>query len=199
MLSIGPSGTNSENCIKIYKSPFKGMRLKILSAAASVFKSFKIEAEANCAADNISNAFPCFYIFVQISFHQIIISCRLWQVPYFWAGIKAYDLVAGRQTLKSSYILSKAKALELFPMLNRDKLKAALVYYDGKITVNSLWPSDAIWQHRSGSTLDQVMACCLTAPSHYLAQCWLIINEVLWNSPKGNLTGIALSIDIYPW
>ena len=33
---------------------------------------------------------------------------------------------------------------------------------------NSLRPSDAIWRHRFGSTLAQVMACCLTAPSHYL-------------------------------
>ena len=40
--------------------------------------------------------------------------------------------------------------------------------------VNSLRPSDTIWRHRSGSTLSQVMACCLTAPSHYLNQCWLI-------------------------
>ena len=36
---------------------------------------------------------------------------------------------------------------------------------------NTLRPSDAIWRHRSGSTLAQVMACCLTAPSHYLNQC----------------------------
>ena len=35
--------------------------------------------------------------------------------------------------------------------------------------LNSLWPSDIMWRHRSGSTLAQVMACCLTAPSHYLA------------------------------
>ena len=35
---------------------------------------------------------------------------------------------------------------------------------------SSLWPSDAKWQHRSKSSLAQVMgqmACCLTAPSHY--------------------------------
>ena len=38
--------------------------------------------------------------------------------------------------------------------------------------VNSLWPRDTIWRHRSGSALAQVMACCLTAPSHYLNQCW---------------------------
>ena len=42
--------------------------------------------------------------------------------------------------------------------------------------LNSLRPSDTIWRHRSGSTLAQVMACCLTAPSHYLNQCWLIIS-----------------------
>ena len=38
---------------------------------------------------------------------------------------------------------------------------------------NWLRPSDAIWRQRSGSTLDQIMACCLMAPSHYLNQCWL--------------------------
>ena len=34
--------------------------------------------------------------------------------------------------------------------------------------LNSLWPRDAIWLHRLGSPLVQVMACCLTTPSHYL-------------------------------
>ena len=41
-----------------------------------------------------------------------------------------------------------------------------------------LWPNDAIWRHRSVSTLAQVMACCLMAPSHYLNPCWLSIGEV---------------------
>ena len=50
--------------------------------------------------------------------------------------------------------------------------------------LNSLWPSDTIWRQRSGSTLAQVMACCLTAPSHYLNQCWLIISEVQWQFHK---------------
>ena len=54
--------------------------------------------------------------------------------------------------------------------------------------INSLWSSEAIWRHRSGSTLAQIMACCLTVPSHYLNQCWLIINEVQWQSPAGNFT-----------
>ena len=55
--------------------------------------------------------------------------------------------------------------------------------------IHSLWPSDTIFWHRSGSTWVQVMACCLTAPSHYLNQCWLIISKALWHSSEGNFTG----------
>ena len=46
------------------------------------------------------------------------------------------------------------------------------------LNVNLLWPNDAIWWHRFGSTMAQVMAWCLTAPSHHLNQCWLIITAV---------------------
>ena len=59
--------------------------------------------------------------------------------------------------------------------------KSCLVVY------NSLKPSDKIWRHRCGSTLAPVMACCLTAPSHYLSQCWLIISKVHCHSSEGNL------------
>ena len=46
-------------------------------------------------------------------------------------------------------------------------------------------PGDAIRQQGTGSTLAQVMACCLMAPSHYLNQCWLNISKFLWHSLKG--------------
>lgn len=55
-----------------------------------------------------------------------------WQAPYFWAGTKAYDLLAGSQGLEGSYYLSRTKALEAFPLLKKDSLKGALVYYDGQ-------------------------------------------------------------------
>ena len=54
--------------------------------------------------------------------------------------------------------------------------------------VNSLWPNDAICRHRSGSTLAQVMACCLTAPTHYLNKCWLIISKTQLHSSDGKFT-----------
>ena len=45
-----------------------------------------------------------------------------------------------------------------------------------------------IWQHRSGSTLAQIMVCCLTALHHYLNQSWLFISKVQWHSCEGNFT-----------
>ena len=48
-----------------------------------------------------------------------------------------------------------------------------------------LAPSDAIWRQRYGSTLVQVMACCLRVPSHYVKQYWLINTKVFWHSSEG--------------
>ena len=71
-------------------------------------------------------------------------------------------------------------------------IESSLVQLNGIIKYlsqfNSLGPSDAIWRHKSLSTLALVMAWCLTAQSHYLNQCWVMIGEVLWHSPDSNLT-----------
>ena len=40
-----------------------------------------------------------------------------------------------------------------------------------------------------------VMAFCLTAPIHYLNQCWLIISEVQWHSYQGKFTRDASTIN----
>ena len=52
------------------------------------------------------------------------------------------------------------------------------VKYHPLYALNSLWPSDVLWWQGSRSTLAQVMACCLTAPNHFLNQCWLITSKV---------------------
>ena len=57
--------------------------------------------------------------------------------------------------------------------------------------------SYATLRHWSGSILAQVMACCLTASSHYVNQCWLFINDFSWHSYKGDFT--TNSQNIYPW
>ena len=48
----------------------------------------------------------------------------------------------------------------------------------GIMRVNSLWPTDDIWWHKSESTLAQVMLWCHMAPRHYLNQSWLLISEL---------------------
>lgn len=57
---------------------------------------------------------------------------KWWQAPYFWAGTKCYDLLAGGQGLESSYWLSRKRAMEAFPMLDSRNLVGGLVYYDGQ-------------------------------------------------------------------
>ena len=50
------------------------------------------------------------------------------------------------------------------------------------LLIVALWCHLAIWRHRPGSTLTQVMACCLMKPSHYPSQCWLIISKAQCHS-----------------
>lgn len=56
---------------------------------------------------------------------------KWWQIPYFWVGTKVYDLLAGPHNIESSYFLTRSRALDAFPMLKKDTLCGALVYYDG--------------------------------------------------------------------
>lgn len=56
---------------------------------------------------------------------------KWYMVPYYWVGSKAYDFISGSRGLESSYYLNSTKALEVFPMLRKDSLVGAMVYYDG--------------------------------------------------------------------
>ena len=68
-----------------------------------------------------------------------------------------------------------------------------VMYVMGK-KVLTIFHSDTIWQHRSGSTLAQVMAWCRQAPSYYLNQCWLIVRSVLRQSPESNFTRSVMNL-----
>ncbi|KXX75506.1 Glycerol-3-phosphate dehydrogenase, mitochondrial [Madurella mycetomatis] len=56
---------------------------------------------------------------------------KWWKIPYYWAGTKFYDFLAGSEGIESSYFLTKSKAIDAFPMLKQAGLVGALVYYDG--------------------------------------------------------------------
>ena len=61
-----------------------------------------------------------------------------WEVPYYWAGMKAYDLVAGASGLTMSGFRTAAESLALFPTLaavrkeDGASLKGTIVYRDGQ-------------------------------------------------------------------
>jgi glycerol-3-phosphate dehydrogenase len=71
---------------------------------------------------------------------------KWWQAPYFWAGTKFYDFLAGSENIESSYFMTKSKALDAFPMLKKEGLVGALVYYGmiggetfGNLADNDRW------------------------------------------------------------
>ena len=59
--------------------------------------------------------------------------------------------------------------------------------FESDVKLHILPSGNTIWGQRTGSTLAQVMAWCHQASRHYLNQCRLIINEVHWHSPEGNI------------
>lgn len=84
----------------------------------------------------------------------ILLPLQHWfQAPYLWAGCKTYDMLAGSQGLESSYMMSRSKAIESFPLLKRDKLVGALVYYDGQHNDSRMNVSLALTASLYGATV----------------------------------------------
>ncbi|WP_139800636.1 glycerol-3-phosphate dehydrogenase/oxidase [Geothermobacter hydrogeniphilus] len=57
---------------------------------------------------------------------------RWLDIPYIYAGLKLYDLLAGKRGLGRSRLLSRREALRRFPLLRAEGLKAGVLYYDGQ-------------------------------------------------------------------
>ncbi len=66
--------------------------------------------------------------------HQafIVPSFVWWDGPFYGAGLKAYDLLAGKLGLGPSKMLSKEETLRRIPNLEPDGLRGGVVYYDGQ-------------------------------------------------------------------
>lgn len=55
------------------------------------------------------------------------------ELPYYYVGLKLYDLLAGRRsTLPGARLLGRRAAERLFPRLNPAGLRGGVVYYDGQ-------------------------------------------------------------------
>ena len=110
-----------------------------------------------------------------------------------WSKVLTFFLSEYQESTSKCYIHQCISFRNSYPQLNSSFFFWPVIFYHNHEnlelthidTLNSLWPSDDIWRQRSGSTLAQVMACCLTAPSHYLNQCWLIISKTQLHSSDG--------------
>jgi len=57
---------------------------------------------------------------------------RVWEVPYYYTGLKLYDLLAGRARLQPAQYIDARGTLERFPSVNPTGLKGAVAYQDGQ-------------------------------------------------------------------
>lgn len=53
-------------------------------------------------------------------------------IPYFYAGMLLYDLIAGKESLGRSFIMGRTQTLKTFPRLQKEGLKGSIVYYDAQ-------------------------------------------------------------------
>ena len=64
---------------------------------------------------------------------QLLTPLYSWfEVPYVFAGLKLYDLLAGKKRLGHSRLLSRKTTLKRFPTVKETGLKAGVLYYDGQ-------------------------------------------------------------------
>ena len=55
-----------------------------------------------------------------------------WEGPFYGAGMKLYDMLAGKLGIGPSRLLSRDKTLEYLPNLERQGLRGGVIYYDGQ-------------------------------------------------------------------
>ena len=69
-----------------------------------------------------------------LTFNQefVIPVYTLWDVFKYTAGLKFYDLLAGRLSMGKSYYINRSKTLSRLPMLKSKGLKGGVVYHDGQ-------------------------------------------------------------------
>ncbi|KNA07170.1 hypothetical protein SOVF_174370 [Spinacia oleracea] len=96
-----------------------------------VFHALKERKQLIDNAPHLCHSLPC------------MTPCFGWfEVVYYWAGLKLYDIVAGARLLHLSRYYSAQQSIELFPTLTRmgndRSLKGTVVYYDGQMNDSRL-------------------------------------------------------------
>jgi glycerol-3-phosphate dehydrogenase len=62
----------------------------------------------------------------------VIPAYHYWQIPFYGAGMKLYDALAGKLSLGKSLVLSRNRTIELLPNVETKGLKGGILYLDGQ-------------------------------------------------------------------
>ncbi len=62
----------------------------------------------------------------------IVPTYQWWEIPFYYIGLKLYDLLSGKRSLGSSSFISAKKVEEYLPTIRKHGLKGGIVYYDGQ-------------------------------------------------------------------
>lgn len=75
------------------------------------------------------------------------------EVPYVFAGLVMYDILAGKKGLGRSALIGRKEALARFPMLKSKGLKAGVIYYDGQFNDARMAVSLALTAEKHGAVI----------------------------------------------
>jgi glycerol-3-phosphate dehydrogenase len=76
-----------------------------------------------------------------------------WEFPFYGAGLKLYDLLAGKHEFGRSRFLSREETLERLPNIKKEGLRGGVIYYDGQFDDSRLLISLARTAAEQGATL----------------------------------------------
>jgi glycerol-3-phosphate dehydrogenase len=90
---------------------------------------------------------------VTANFSFIIPTYKWWEKFYYGAGLKMYDLMAGRLGLGNTRFISKAKTAQQIPTIQLHQLKGGIVYQDGQFDDSRLAINLAQTAAENGATI----------------------------------------------
>ncbi len=78
---------------------------------------------------------------------------KWYQLPYFYAGCVLYDMFAGSEGLRHSYVMTRQRTLDEHPQLDPSGLVGGLVYHDGLFNDARMNIALALTAEQNGATV----------------------------------------------
>jgi glycerol-3-phosphate dehydrogenase len=83
----------------------------------------------------------------------VVPSYDWWEAPFYGAGLKLYNLLAGKYRFGPSLILSREETLRRLPTIRTEGLRGGVIYYDGQFDDSRLLIHLVTTAYEQGATL----------------------------------------------